>query len=276
MLSKQRTNAFTLVELLVVIGIIAILIALLLPSLRKARDAANRTVCLSNVRQLAMGLRGYALENNDYLLCGTVGGIAFAQNNYFAYYYNPSFAPTNAEPRWLGMLGNYMMQPAKSGGYSPLVMYCPVGEYQMNTPTNPWPSLTPLTNTSAGKITRVGYVVRPVGSGSASGPLTWHDSPDTPMPRPRKLVKMKSMALISDPVSTLPEVTKRHKDGANVGYADGSAKWVPLSVFIVAESGGYKYSQSATWGNHQAHFNRVMLDESVTPYGGIWGIWDRY
>ena len=55
-----RRKAFTLVELLVVIGIIAILIALLMPALRRARDSANRTKCLANMRELTIAYLMYA------------------------------------------------------------------------------------------------------------------------------------------------------------------------------------------------------------------------
>jgi prepilin-type N-terminal cleavage/methylation domain-containing protein len=68
----SRPNAFTLVELLVVIGIISLLIAILLPALNKAREQANLIDCQSRLRQMGQALAIYATENNGLLPYGVI------------------------------------------------------------------------------------------------------------------------------------------------------------------------------------------------------------
>src|SRR5436190_16548494 len=63
----NRRRAFTLVELLVVIAIIALLIAVLLPVLGRAKESANRSVCLSNHKQILLAISFYANDNKGYL-----------------------------------------------------------------------------------------------------------------------------------------------------------------------------------------------------------------
>ena len=84
--SQNRRCGFTLIELLVVIAIIAILAAILLPTLAAAKRRAQVIVCASNLRQIAIGVTAWAGDNNDYVMsCKCTDNMDY---NQFGVYYN--------------------------------------------------------------------------------------------------------------------------------------------------------------------------------------------
>jgi len=70
----SRLRAFTLIELLVVIAIIALLMAILMPTLKRAREQGQRAVCLGNLKQLGLAWILYADDNDDRLVSSEAGG----------------------------------------------------------------------------------------------------------------------------------------------------------------------------------------------------------
>lgn len=116
----RALRAFTLVELLVVIGIIALLLAVLLPAINMAREHAATTACLSNLRQIGQAILSYAGDNKDAIIPADLRGDDFS---------DPNIRLGN----WATILvaGRYLSAPDQTGQPTPRgpsVLRCPKGE----------------------------------------------------------------------------------------------------------------------------------------------------
>lgn len=123
LVKHPKRAAFTLVELLVVIGIIALLISMLLPALSKAKEAANAAACLSNLRQIVQACHNYAAENK--------GVIVPAQWEQTAANPRPGSVSYDGNESWCNILVNegYLQAPDSTGKGPQYksVFYCPSG-----------------------------------------------------------------------------------------------------------------------------------------------------
>jgi len=290
---RVRRSGFTLVELLVVIGVIAVLIALLLPVLQKAREASKRSVCLSNLHNLGLAYRIYAQENADQIPLGCRSNQM--QRAYEIW--DGSIGPNPATGK-LGVYYTfglfYQTGKVKDGRY----FYCPSNvhwAHEYDTLQNPFqPGVSGTSN-----VTRVGYMARSldaynrgifwktsagvfqadplVDDGQLNTPTTfqkpWHPFP--------KLANFKRLALIADVFSSPVRLNSCHKTGLQVLYADGSAKWVDRSAirFDLEER---QYSGISVKGLPDAFGGQT--NETVAPAGrtnwtvnnGVSNIWKTF
>ncbi len=197
-------RGFTLIELLVVIAIIAILAAILFPVFAKAREKARQTSCLSNAKQLALGLYMY-VQDYDEVLPYCFSSDGYPGYTWYRYWYE------QAEP----YIKNTQIFSCPSSGVQYNYPSRRTADYGWNQRHMPY--RYPYNALSLGSMQSPAQVLIFCDSQPSGPPVTWDN---------RMYLYCAICYAAPNYAYLRNSVAPRHNDGANVGFWDGHAKWM--------------------------------------------------
>lgn len=225
---RTPPRGFTLVELLVVVAIIALLVSLLMPALRRARVLARRAVCLTRLGNLTRGNATYASGNRgEYLRCRLNPG---STDVYVQKCLNPKLAETGEKSvDWV--------EQAKNVGLTGEALTCP------NRPDFPqWEPAFPQLVMGYQLYSGISRWYNPWGNFPSRSPVRASDSHGDWVVAADTTMKIDGVWGGGRP--TAYDGMPQHRDddpwpaGGNQCYVDGSANWVPFSKMVFVHSWG--------------------------------------
>ena len=234
---KNGRPAFTLIELLVVIAIIAILAAILFPVFARARENARRSSCLSNLKQIGLGVMQYTQDYDERLPLGIYSTFTTRWSDIIQPYTKsrqifqcPSDTNiTTATNLSYGINRNFMTQTSLSLAEIPdsanSVIVCEAAQL------------------GAGAASAPGLNDPTTWNDFITGPTSWQWTPPTN-------VDGSGTNYTSTAGDPLRRPVPRHFGGVCINYADGHAKWMRIERFLGPMPGGWPYADpNNAWDN---------------------------
>ena len=241
-MSQER--AFTLVELLVVVAIIALLLGILMPGLGRARHQARRVVCAARLREMGHGFHLYAQEHNGHVL-----PVAYTRDWPFVYWYGAETSDFSRVDPTAGLLWKYLRGELQEDG----IFECP---------SQPPGTYEETQGAVRGAITSTygynGYYLSPGQTPGWKGSighrpwqnLDWLSEPQQVFTFADTMIewggKLKNCALLDPPYTysvtsrtwrrnSHPTTIFRHLNLANVAHADGHVAALPPTTDLVTQ-----------------------------------------